>query len=345
MASKYAEKKGIEAEEALRAYFNSIGYFTARGVPFEHSGYTLTDVDLFLYQKESSIARSRANVDIKRKKTPQAMERIFWAKGLQQVLGMDFCVVATTDKRHETIQFGRAHDVVVLDGRFMQRVLSYSAAASSRVEEEEFVAALDTPSIVLSNSKLKSEYEESKKALLTRLDFNGCNALLAKLEFTFQEYLARQGLGEPALRLLYVVVAYFLVSLDYVSRQFSYRSLDERKEEMAEGFRYGESGRARVEEISKVAISLVEQSTSGDLFLKGGLAEEIERQLTSYPAGILVEHFAKPDIQKDLFDQARAFEALAFSTNLVEPTAIKSNLKGTIAVLCDFLGIDRKQVI
>jgi hypothetical protein len=224
MSAKKSHEKGKIAEEALRSYFNSIGYYTVRGVPFEYSGYTLTDVDLFLYLKESSISRTRTNVDIKRKRTPQAMERIFWTKGLQEVLGLDSCIVATTDKRFETVQFGRANNVVVLDGHFMQRVLSYSHERDNRVSEEEFIKIVDSCSIIKPKTRFKAEYEESKKLLLTELNFNGCNRFLGKVGFFLQEYQATSGVSESILRILYVLISYFLVSLDYVSRLFSYRT-------------------------------------------------------------------------------------------------------------------------
>ena len=345
MPSEKRSNKGGLAEEALRSYFNSIGYYTVRGVPFEYSGYTLTDVDLFLYLKASSISRTRINVDIKRKRTPQAMERIFWAKGLQEVLGLDSCVVATTDKRFETVQFGRAHGVVVLDGHFMQRVLSYSPEKDNRVSEEEFLKIIDLRSIVQSSIRLKTEYEESKKLFLTDLNFNGCNKFLGKIGFMLQEYQAISGVSEPVSRLLYALISYFLISLDYVSRLFSYRSADERKQEMSEGLKYGESGRCRVEEISKIAVTLVEQSTAGNSFVKNSLTDEIKRQMDDYPAEVLVEYFGKPENQKNMFNDARYFEDKAYSISLVTPVDLDARQKGIVALLCDFHGMDRKKII
>jgi hypothetical protein len=92
---KANEMKGARAEETLRNYFLSMGYFVVRGCKFRYRGFDVTDVDLWLYGRSSALLRERINVDIKNKKTPQALERIFWAKGLQSVLGLDACVVAT----------------------------------------------------------------------------------------------------------------------------------------------------------------------------------------------------------------------------------------------------------
>ena len=345
MTNNKSLSKGPAAEESLRSYFKSIGYFVVRGVGFEYSGYMLTDVDLWLYLKESTIARTRINVDIKRKKTPQAMERIFWTKGLQDALGLDSCIVATTDQRSETIQFGRAHNVTVLDGKFMQRVMSYGPEKYSRITEESYEVLLDQVSMIESSINFRNEYKKVKRLLLSDLNFNGCNIFLNKQRLLLDEYILDSTTKESALRLLYVVISYFLITLDFASRNFAYRESEERSKEIFEGFTYGESGKKRVDEIMKVAISLVEQSTSGDLSIKNNLKNEINKQLVGYPSNILVEHFSKSDNLKNLFGDARQFEAFGFAQKLVLPKNLDTRLKGLIAVLCDFFKLDRKKII
>ena len=93
--------KGAVAEEALRAYFCSIGYFVVRSVPFVYKNYEITDVDLWLYVKATSLSAERICVDVKRKRTPQAMERVLWTRGLKDLLGVDRAIVVTTDNRPE----------------------------------------------------------------------------------------------------------------------------------------------------------------------------------------------------------------------------------------------------
>ena len=74
-------KKGYQMEENLRNYFLEMGYFVVRGVKYNFKDTEGTDIDLFLYNRPTILSRERINVDIKNKKTPQAMERIFVAKG------------------------------------------------------------------------------------------------------------------------------------------------------------------------------------------------------------------------------------------------------------------------
>lgn len=72
--------KGPRMEELLRSYFLKTGYYVVRGVPFIYEGFDVTDIDLWLYSRTSSVSREVALVDAKNKKTPQAIERIFWVQ-------------------------------------------------------------------------------------------------------------------------------------------------------------------------------------------------------------------------------------------------------------------------
>jgi hypothetical protein len=91
--------KGLVAEEALRCYFRDIGYFAVRGIPLTYKETDVTDVDIWLYVKPTSLTSERACVDVKRKRTPQVMERVLWTKGLKDVLGVDRAIVVTSDDR------------------------------------------------------------------------------------------------------------------------------------------------------------------------------------------------------------------------------------------------------
>ena len=93
--------KGPRMEELLRSYFLKAGYYVVRGVPFIYEGFDVTDIDLWLYSRTSSVSREITLVDAKNKKTPQAIERIFWVQGLRIATKATNAVVATTEKRQE----------------------------------------------------------------------------------------------------------------------------------------------------------------------------------------------------------------------------------------------------
>lgn len=67
--------KGPKMEELLRNYFLKAGYYVVRGVPFIYEGFDITDIDLWLYGRASSVSREITIVDIKNRKTPQAIEK------------------------------------------------------------------------------------------------------------------------------------------------------------------------------------------------------------------------------------------------------------------------------
>lgn len=116
-----AGTKGNKAEESLRLYFLDAGYYVVRGVPYKYKDFDITDIDLFLYGRASALSRERNIVDIKNKKTPQAVERIFWTKGLQKSLNMDHAIVATTETNPAVLAYGKENDVIVLDGKFLKK--------------------------------------------------------------------------------------------------------------------------------------------------------------------------------------------------------------------------------
>ena len=93
--------KGHRMEETLRIYFLKSGYYVARGVPFRYKDFDITDIDLWLYNRTSPVSREISIVDVKNKKTPLAIERIFWTKGLQIAIKANSALVATTDKRKD----------------------------------------------------------------------------------------------------------------------------------------------------------------------------------------------------------------------------------------------------
>src|SRR5271166_3979663 len=108
MASPRPGGKGLDFEEALRAYFWQAGYFVIRGVPYLAAGEFVTDIDLWLYERPAALTRRRLIVDAKNRRSPKVSERIIWSKGLQAALGVDGAIVATTDKRPSARRLSKA---------------------------------------------------------------------------------------------------------------------------------------------------------------------------------------------------------------------------------------------
>ena len=337
-------QKGLTAEESLRAYFRSTGYFVVRSIPLVYRNYDVTDVDLWLYVKATPLAAERACVDVKRRKTPQAMERVLWTKGLKEVLSVDRAIVVTSDNRPETREFGAAHGINILQGDFLQHVVT-TFLLGQRLTEEEFFTTLKSPCVVNPDVDWRSWFRRIKGRLVDSLNFDGCNSFLVAVKFLLDEYAATGRASEVPVRLLYAVIAYFLICLDYTSRACVSLDVAGRTEVLNDGFRYGEAGRKRTEEIVQMALQLLADAGKTDLFSREALREEFNRQVSDYRAEILGEHFAKMESLKSLFMAARLFEDMAYAKTIIRPDGAPSEQKAIMGLLCDHLKCDRKAII
>jgi hypothetical protein len=330
------QPKGAAAEEALRNYFLSIGYYVVRGVKFTYNRFDVTDVDLWLYSRNSPLSRERVCVDIKNKKTPQALERIFWAKGLQTVLDLDSCIVATTDTRPDVSEFGLKHDVKVLDGKFLSRLTKSPRSHMDRISEEAFLSDLENGSLGQLGGDWRGRYEASKSRLLHSLNFDGCNAWLEDINYLLSQIAS----GIETWRLLYASCSHLLIAVDFILREFVTADQEQRRQVIERGIRYGVSGQAFTENVGRMAAALVE-SVAAQPGLSETLQRELRAQAASVKADLLAEFFSKT-AGASLFEIALAFEEVAFSPQVAKPSAMPTTSQAVIGVLADFCGIDRK---
>ena len=329
--------KGAAAEEALRNYFLNIGYYVVRGCKFSFHSFDVTDIDLWLYARNSPLSRERINVDIKNKKTPQALERIFWTKGLQSVLGLDSCVVATTDTRSDVSEFGLKHNVKVLDGKFLSRLTKSPRSQLERISEEDFLADINDGSLGRLGGDWRNRYELSKSRLLHSLNFDGCNAYLGDIEYL----LTKIASGIDAWRLLYVSCSHLLIVVDFIVSELVTADQEHRRQVIARGIRYGESGQKFTENVGRMAAGLVE-SVTGEAGLSETVQQELMSQAASVKAELLADFFSKSAASASLFDTAILLEAAAFSPKVAMPSSMPVIIQSIIGVLADFYGIDRK---
>ena len=340
----YQLLKGPAAEETLRNYFLSIGYFVVRGCKFRFNRFDVTDVDLWLYGRNSPLSRERLNVDIKSKKTPQALERIFWAKGLQSVLDLDGCIVATNDLRPDVREFGLQHQVKVLDGRFLGRLTKSGRSHLERITEEQFVAELEQASLGKLGGDWKGRYEASKSRVLDSMTFDGCNAWLDDMDYFFGQVESLPSGAAPAWRMVYSTSAYFLISVDFILREHVAAEHEQRRTLLDSGFRYGTAGKSFTEKVGRMAAALVDSVIS-----QPGVAESIERELidqaASVRAELLAEYFSKAATQSGLFEAARELEAAAFAIQVPLPSTMTTGAQSLLGVFADFFGLDRKRVL
>ncbi|WP_149694483.1 hypothetical protein [Chitinophaga sp. CF418] len=288
-------------EEQLRLYFLDLGYYVIRGSKLRFQGVEVTDIDLWLYHRSNPISRERINVDIKNKAKPAAVERIIVAKGIMDILDYDRCIVATTDKRDEVIEFGEKRGVTVLNGNFLNKIKSLT---SHRLSEEKL------------NSLLKDEFtrfttnwyqknESAKSRILEALDFIGANHLLIDIKeiliHLHSTPLKREGLT----RLLYLFVSYLLITVDFILKNMAFIEATAKNKNLEDGFRYGVTGNTKI----KIRVEQMALVSSRSI-------QSIITAAEAIPVDILRDFFGKNDNAKNLFKLAKDFENSAYWVSL-----------------------------
>jgi hypothetical protein len=234
--------KGHKMEELLRSYFLKSGYYVVRGVPFIYEGFDITDIDVWLYGRPSSVSREITIVDVKNKKTPQAIERIFWIQGLKLAIKATNAVVATKDNRQEVKDFGKDLGILVLDGSFLAKLDKFDASNVQRLGEEDFLNQIDTYTFSKLDGDWRGRIRTCKSLLAKGLSFDNCNEWLTHGNFFVQQVIVNPNQREIALRCLYLICSFLAIAVDYSLRELSFLDQQERVTLIKDGFTYGSKG-------------------------------------------------------------------------------------------------------
>jgi hypothetical protein len=330
--------KGSSMEELLRIYFLYAGYYVVRGVPFVYEGFDVTDIDLWLYGRPSSVSREISIVDIKNKKTPQAIERIFWIQGLKQAIKANNAIVATTDKRQEVKDFGKDMGVFVLDGSFLNRLQSrFGENLKSRLTDEEFNLKIDGYELEKIDGDWKRRIYRAKSLFSRGLSFDNCNAWLEQGKFFAEQAITKPQQREISLRCLYLICSFIAIAIDFILKELSFLEQAEKTILITDGFTYGSSARKLVD----MSMRLIEQYASDGRTISNQVRTGINRQLSELPTNILGEYFSRNDVTKSIFNVAKEFEKLAMEREFSTHSAASIDLRGVLACLLDYWSIDR----
>jgi len=341
MARPPVTNKGHAMEEALRSYFLKAGYYVARGVPFNYEGFDITDIDLWLYGRSSSVTREIIIVDIKNRSTPKAIERIFWVQGLRQATKATTAIVATTDRRQEVKDFGRDLGILVLDGSFLKKLTKSDVTTSERLGEEEFISLIDAYTLGRLDGDWKGKIHLCKSLLSRGLSFDNCNEWLAHAQFFAEQSITKPTQRKIALRCFYSLCSFVAIALDFQLRELSFSEQSERSELIKDGFTYGSKGRVGMKKVLSVAMALVEQHAVDGKLISKQVRSSVESQLSSLNTVVLGEYFSRNDVAKSLFSVAKELEGLALKREFVCHSAASVELRGLISCLLDYFGIDR----
>jgi len=313
-------------------------------VPFVYEGFDVTDVDIWLYDRPSSVSRHRIIVDIKNKKTPQVIERIFWTKGLKEVLGVEQAIVATTDKRTAVSDFGKEQDILILDGAFLERLNKTSEALDKRLTEEQFVELLGTYSPTKASGDWKGRYKGAKRPLARDIGYNAINSWLIDAKFFGEQAQLVVTHNQVALRMLYMFISFIAIAFDFVMKDLAFAEPMAKLAALNDGLRHGAQGAAGTKRVLELATGLIDQYAPEQRHLGARIKEGLNKELESIPTKILAEYVAKQSVSQELFAVAKELEAAAYGSAFVPPNGLSPSAKGMIGVLLDFWEMDRKAI-
>lgn len=333
--------KGYATEELLRRYFIQSGYYTVRSVPFLYRGFDVTDIDLWLYDRPSSVTRHRIIVDCKNKATPKVIERIFWTKGLQQVLRVEQAVVATTDTREAVGEFGREHGVLILDGQFIAKLQQATDGFAGRLTEEDFEALIATYQPSKSKGDWRARYKLLKAPFAQNLGYNAINYWAEEAKYFCEQSLIVKTHQQLALRLVYLILSYVCIGFDFALRDVSFSSSPERVKVITEGLKHGAPGPRDFKSIVDIAASLIDRYVPENRAVAFRLRDRVEHDLAAIPAQALAQHLGKQSVSQELFATAKEFDACAYRTTFVSPSAISAAARGVLSAFLDYWSVSR----
>lgn len=337
---KNAAKGGL-AEEVLAAYFRQVGYFVVRGVPFEYEGYSVTDIDLWLYVRSSSVSREIAIVDIKRKRTPQAIERIFWTKGLQKAVRADRAIVATTDSREEVVSFGKQLGVTVLGGKFLKKLEKPNRSEEARLSEEDLSKIFDENPLGKLDGDWKGRLARAKQGLAHGLSFDQINFWLEDARFFSEQVIARPGNRDIAMRCMFRVASFVAIGIDYILKDLSFEDGNEKRRALKAGFTYGDGGANSISDSVGQSLTLLQQFGGVSSSDTGAIKARVEAAFSDLPTEILSEFFGNVSVARGLVSTAKELDSAGMYAGELRALKLSQPTVAFIGCLLDFWGLDR----
>jgi hypothetical protein len=337
-------KKGEALEELVRHYFERQGFFALRSVPYRFGGEEITDVDVWLYHRPAASARMRAVVDVKSKKSPKALERVLWTKGLQVALRCDKAIVATTDTSRSVASFGRQQNVTVLTKSFLDR-LEKNLEPANRLSLDELIEKINENRAHKQDGDWIKQLEASKSALISLAGFPAFNKILPAFSFYAQRAYTRPQFREQAVRCALVCAALACVALDTALEQLAFEDLANRVEAIQNGIAFGDTGDGRTKRAIEDVLAVISESMDNGRVVAVQAREKIMKRFEALRADIVAEYFSREHNAATLFNVARELDREAHNLNPPSAQTLSNESKSALGVFLDFVGIQRTYLL
>lgn len=339
-------KKGYVTEELVRAYFLRAGLFVVRSIPVRFKGQDLTDVDVWLYEKSTGSSRRVQIVDVKSRTKPKAVERLFWTKGLMNLLGVDGAYIVTTDSRKLLKDISRRMGISILDGTDIKRMReSKKVVFADRLHEEDIVAAVASADKSRGSKDIQDAYNDLKASLIDSFASGAVNRALENFTL-FSKILTSShpngSTAEISLRLSYLAASIVIISLDSALTNVSFKSIEEKRISIVNILRFGNEDENKGLEKIRIAARLVEEYAPNGAAMAQTVFGAAKREFEKIPAEGIAEYVLLKSRPNLLFELARGFEKRGFNRVLSGFDDLEADEKSMLGVLLDFCIIDRK---
>jgi hypothetical protein len=341
---KKTGKKGFETEEIVRSYFLGAGFFVVRGVKLRHGGDELTDIDLWLYERSATLARRRIIIDIKDNAQPKAAERLFFVKGLAEIIQVEATGIATSDSRRSLRELARKHNVLWIDNADLQRLKSSQRlSVSHRISDEDLSDMISKVDASRSSKLIRDAFASVKSSVADRFGPSCANTAIDGAQYFVRMCVEAHPGSLPAqvfTRLTYFSCSIAAAALDFASGDSALRPHQERLASMTDAIRFGEDPKGTADKLRWAEAAIRDFAPNG-----AGLAEMVRNRfhdaLQSVPAESLAEVTVKMANSERLFNAARDLEQAAFNVDCPSFDDLSIDAKSFIGAVLDFISIER----
>jgi hypothetical protein len=144
-------------------------------------------------------------------------------------------------------------------------------------------------------------------------------------------------------RIAFLTASMAAVSLDFVSNEAAFRTVEERKQMLVNGIRFGNVDQQAGLEKVRVATALVSQFADNGAALARQIFNRYSDEVSKIPAEIVSDQVARMSHREGLFLVARELESAAYSRRFGGFDSLSSDGRSLVAAFLDFCGIARSK--
>ena len=336
--------KGAELEELVRTYFDRQGFFALRGISYRYDGEEVTDIDVWLYGRQSASVRTRAVVDVKNKRSPKAFERILWIRGMQIALGCDRAIVATTDRNTKLTTFANQQKVALLTKEFLSRLQS-KLDSRTRMTLEQFGENIGKYEEQKHDGDWQRRISESKSALISFRGYAAFNKCVSEFGFFAERAETRPHQREQAVRAAYFTASLACVALDSALERIVYDDQRSRSQSIMEGVTYGDSGDGRARKSVDTVLRIIADGMEGGRAVARHVGDVLNGMFASVRSDMIAEYFAKEANAATLVEVARELDDRAHRLDPKEIQTLGVAAKSVVGVLSDYMNASRSALL